>query len=206
MSQSLKNPTLLLIDNYDSFTYNLVDYLEQAGAEVIVIRNDEYSVADLTTMSFDGIVISPGPETPKQAGITLDVIDRFHQQVPILGVCLGHQAIGMYFGAQLNRAPVPVHGKTSPIFPTNPFHSIFKDIPSPFSVMRYHSLIINDLESTPLRVLATTEDQIVMAIQHEQYQLTGFQFHPESILTDVGKQLLRNWLEDAFQPEMGLDK
>ncbi|MES2702879.1 MAG: aminodeoxychorismate/anthranilate synthase component II [Bacteroidota bacterium] len=180
-----------LIDNYDSFTWILHDYLLQTGNECTVYRNDEITVQELITIAPERIIISPGPETPLQAGITMSVIDHFHKHIPILGVCLGHQALGMYFGAQLVHAPYPMHGKTSEV--THTGHSLFTDIPSPFTVMRYHSLIIEGTESTELQTVAQTSDGIIMAVAHRQYPCVGVQFHPESVGTEYGLQLLKNW-------------
>ena len=181
----------VLIDNYDSFTYILHDYLLQTGHECAVYRNDELSMNQLIARNPERIIISPGPETPLQAGITMDVIGHFHQRVPILGVCLGHQALGMYFGAKLMHTAYPMHGKTSPV--SHNEHPLFRNIPSPFTAMRYHSLAVNEFEGTPLEVLAQTEDGTIMALAHKQYPCLGVQFHPESVGTKYGLQLLKNW-------------
>jgi anthranilate synthase/aminodeoxychorismate synthase-like glutamine amidotransferase len=181
----------VLIDNYDSFTYILHDYLLQTGNECAVYRNDEISLQQLEQLNPDRIIISPGPETPLQAGITMDVIGRFHKHIPILGVCLGHQALGMYFGAKLVHTAYPMHGKTSEI--THNGHHLFKDIPSPFTAMRYHSLAVNAFEGTPLDILATTQDGTIMALAHKHYPCMGVQFHPESVGTEFGLRLLKNW-------------
>jgi len=183
----------VLIDNYDSFTYILHDYLLQTGNECAVYRNDEISVTQLAAINPDRIIISPGPETPLQAGITMDVIDHFHASIPILGVCLGHQALGVYFGAKLVHTPYPMHGKTSEIRHTQ--HGLFKDIPSPFTAMRYHSLAVSDFNDTPLEILAGTDDGTIMALAHKQYPCIGVQFHPESVGTEYGLRLLKNWAE-----------
>ena len=183
----------VLIDNYDSFTYILHDYLLQTGHECVVYRNDEVSIPQLIEINPDRIVISPGPETPLQAGITMDVIDHFHKHIPILGVCLGHQALGMYFGAKLVRTAYPMHGKTSEISHTS--HPLFKGIPSPFTAMRYHSLAVAEFKNTPLEVLASTDDGTIMALAHKQHPCMGVQFHPESVGTEYGLQLLKNWAE-----------
>ena len=183
----------VLIDNYDSFTYILHDYLLQTGHECAVYRNDEITLPQLTALAPQRIIISPGPETPLQAGITMDVIDHFHTRIPILGVCLGHQALGMYFGAKLVHTPYPMHGKTSEIHHTD--HPLFKNVPSPFTAMRYHSLAVTDFKDTPLEVLAHTADGTIMALAHKQYPCIGVQFHPESIGTEHGLQLLKNWAE-----------
>lgn len=183
----------VLIDNYDSFTWILHDYLLQTGNECVVYRNDEISIKQLKGLSPTRIVISPGPETPRQAGITMSVIDHFHATTPILGVCLGHQALGMYFGAKLSHAPYPMHGKTSEVQHVD--HPLFQNIPSPFTVMRYHSLVVEDLEGTQLQALAHSEDGVLQALAHSQYPCVGVQFHPESVGTEYGLQLLKNWAE-----------
>jgi anthranilate synthase/aminodeoxychorismate synthase-like glutamine amidotransferase len=182
----------ILLDNYDSFTYILHHYLLQAGGDCVVYRNDELTVEQLAALNPERLIISPGPETPLQAGITLDAIAHFHNCIPILGVCLGHQALGMYFGAQLVHASYPMHGKTSPVLHTG--HPLFNNIPSPCTVMRYHSLAIQNVENTGFHMLATsTDDDTIMAIAHEQHACIGVQFHPESIGTTHGLQMLRNW-------------
>ena len=186
----------VLIDNYDSFTYILHDYLLQTGNECLVYRNDEISISQLKAIDPERIIISPGPETPLQAGVTMDVIDQFHKQTPILGVCLGHQALGMYFGAKLVHTPYPMHGKTSEIRHTG--HSLFKGIPSPFTAMRYHSLAVTDFNDTSLEVLANTDDGTIMALSHKEYPCLGVQFHPESIGTPHGLQLLKDWAEIRY--------
>lgn len=181
----------VLIDNYDSFTYILQHYLLQCSHECVVYRNDEISLRQLTDLAPERIIISPGPETPLQAGITMAVIDHFHKHVPILGVCLGHQALGMYFGAKLVHTVYPMHGKTSEIIHTN--HLLFKNIPSPFTAMRYHSLAVTDFNNTTLASIAHTDDGTIMALAHKQYPCIGVQFHPESVGTEHGLQLLKNW-------------
>lgn len=183
---------LLLLDNYDSFTYNLYDYLQQLHDTVLVFRNDEIDIAAIEQLAPNGIVISPGPKTPADAGITLQVVEHFHRHIPILAICLGHQAIGTFFGAPLVQAPCPMHGKTSLLQHNN--DAIFNNIASPFQVMRYHSLCLSELEKTPLQVLATTSNGIPMAIKHQTFPLYGLQFHPESVLTPSGLTLLKNWL------------
>jgi anthranilate synthase/aminodeoxychorismate synthase-like glutamine amidotransferase len=180
-----------LIDNYDSFTYILRDYLLRTGNDCVVYRNDEVTIAQLEDMQPSRIIISPGPETPLQAGITMQVIDRFHKSIPILGVCLGHQALGMYFGARLAHSGYPMHGKTSEV--THNGHALFAGIPSPFTAMRYHSLIIDGLADTQLDAIAHTSDGTIMALAHRQFPCIGVQFHPESVGTEYGLQLLKNW-------------
>jgi anthranilate synthase/aminodeoxychorismate synthase-like glutamine amidotransferase len=186
----------VLLDNYDSFTYILHHYLIQTGVCCEVFRNDEITVEALRFMNPERIIISPGPETPKEAGICLDVIHQFHQSTPILGVCLGHQALGTYFGARLVKAPEPRHGKTSEIIHQE--EGIFRDIPNPMRVMRYHSLVLENLDRSELVVTATSlDDGQVMAMKHPRFPCTGVQFHPESIGTIHGLQLLQNW-KDLF--------
>lgn len=182
----------ILLDNYDSFTYILHHYLLQTGNECAVYRNDELTVQELSALNPSRLIISPGPETPVQAGITMDAISHFHNRIPLLGVCLGHQALGMFFGADLVHAPYPMHGKVSPVIHTG--HELFHSIPSPTTVMRYHSLAINNLENTGLKPLAhSADDNINMAVVHEAFPCVGIQFHPESIGTEHGQQMLSNW-------------
>ena len=182
---------VLLLDNYDSFTYNLRDYVLQLGEECKVVRNDEMTMDELAALDFSSAIISPGPKTPANAGITMQFIERFQSSKPILGICLGHQAIGGFFGAKLVKAAKPMHGKTSLI--THNGHFIFNGLPPQVEVMRYHSLILDELDKTPLKVIATTAENEVMAITHPQLKIVGVQFHPESILTTQGLQLLKNW-------------
>jgi anthranilate synthase component 2 len=185
---------ILFIDNYDSFSHMLADYLRQCGLELHIIRNDETTTDELSRSNWQGIVISPGPATPADSGIVLDIIDRYHQQVPILGVCLGHQAIGQYFGARLIRSHPPVHGKTSDVWHSGT--SLLHNVPSPFPVMRYHSLELTDIPEA-LTVTARTADDIVMAIHHTQWPICGVQFHPESVGTPAGLQIIRNWRDQV---------
>ncbi|HEY8448236.1 MAG TPA: aminodeoxychorismate/anthranilate synthase component II [Thermomicrobiales bacterium] len=184
---------ILLLDNYDSFTYNLFQYLSELGAEVVVARNDQITLDEIEAMAPDRIVISPGPCTPAEAGISVPLIRRFAGRVPILGVCLGHQAIGAAFGGRVVRAPVTMHGKTSEIWHRG--DGIFRGLPNPFVATRYHSLIV-ERESLPpsLEITAETEDGIIMGIRHRELDVEGVQFHPESILTPAGKDLLANFL------------
>ena len=184
---------ILMIDNYDSFTYNLVQYLGVLGYEVEVRRNDKITLDEVEKMRPERIVISPGPGTPQSAGITIPIVERFYQRVPILGVCLGHQAIGASFGGQVVRAGKLMHGKTSEI--SHDGKTIFHNLPDPFSATRYHSLAI-DRESLPdcLEVSAEAEDGEIMGLRHRQYPVEGIQFHPESILTNVGMNILKNFL------------
>ncbi len=184
---------VLLIDNYDSFTYMLRDYVLQCGQECRVVRNDEMTIAEIGSLDFDSIIISPGPKSPAEAGVTPDVIRTFRDSVPILGICLGHQAIGQIYGAQLVEASKPTHGKTSLIKHTD--HPVFKNIPEQIEVMRYHSLILENLESTGLEVIAETADEEIMAITDPNRKVVGLQFHPESILSPYGLQMIQNWFE-----------
>ncbi len=187
---------ILMIDNYDSFTYNLVQYLSELGADLKVIRNDVETIDNMIKMKPESIVLSPGPGRPEQAGICNELIEAIKGQIPILGVCLGYQAIAQVYGATIDYAPVLMHGKTSDIYHKG--STLFKDIPSPFTATRYHSLIVKP-DSVPdcFEVTANTFDNIIMAIQHKEYPLFGVQFHPESILTTYGKQLLKNFLESV---------
>ena len=186
---------VLVLDNYDSFTYNLVQYLGELGAEVTVVRNDAVTVEAIVATTPDRIVISPGPGRPENAGITLDVIRRLGQRVPILGVCLGHQAIGAVFGGAVVRAVVPMHGKTSTIEHNG--RGVFSGLTGPFQASRYHSLIVAEEGLPPeLEVTARTrEDRAIMGLRHREWPVHGVQFHPESILTGEGRRILRNFLE-----------
>jgi len=185
---------ILLIDNYDSFTYNLVQYLGELGAEMEVHRNDEITIPQIKKKKPKKIVISPGPCTPKEAGISVPLIQEFAGKLPILGVCLGHQSIGAAFGGKIVRAPTLMHGKTSDIFHAQ--KNIFKDLPVPFTATRYHSLIIErDTMPNCLEITAWTKDGVIMGVAHEKYPVYGVQFHPESILTTEGKKLLKNFLD-----------
>jgi anthranilate synthase/aminodeoxychorismate synthase-like glutamine amidotransferase len=185
---------ILFIDNYDSFIYNLVDYIGQMEPDIEVVRNDQIDVIEISQRKPNGIIISPGPGTPDDAGISCNVIKMYFRHIPILGVCLGCQAIGQVFGANIVRAAEPVHGKTSLI--QHNCNGIFRNIPSPMVAARYHSLMI-ERESLPdcLTITAASEDQLIMAIEHTQYPVYGVQFHPESILTKTGMAILKNWLE-----------
>ena len=184
---------ILLLDNYDSFTYNLAQYLGELGCNVEVHRNDKITVAEIGRRKPDRIVISPGPCTPQDAGISVELIERLAGKFPILGVCLGHQAIGAAFGGKIIRAPKLFHGKTSRIHHDG--KNIFRGLPDPLTATRYHSLIV-ERKSLPheLAITAETDDGIIMGLRHRRYKIEGVQFHPESILTESGKQLLRNFL------------
>ena len=187
---------ILVLDNYDSFTYNLVQYLQVLTVDVEVHRNDALTIDEVINLDPDAIVISPGPCTPNEAGISIAVVQALGMKVPTLGVCLGHQAIGAAHGASIVRAPELMHGKTSPI--THNSQGLFDELPNPFDATRYHSLIV-ERESLPdeLDVTAETANGLIMAMQHRTYPLYGVQFHPESILTTVGPELLRNFLDLA---------
>lgn len=184
---------LLVIDNYDSFTYNLVQYFGEMGAEILVKRNDEISLEEIAALKPDRIVISPGPCTPKEAGISCDVISRFGTTIPLLGVCLGHQCMGHVFGGEVVRAGRLMHGKTSPIYHNG--QGVFAGLPNPFEATRYHSLLVKR-ETLPacLEITAETEEKEIMGLRHRELPMHGVQFHPESILTVEGKKLLHNFL------------
>jgi len=190
---------VIMVDNYDSFTYNLVQYFGELGAEVTVMRNDEFSVADIEAFNPDKIVISPGPCTPKEAGISVETILEFAGKTPILGVCLGHQSIGHAFGGNIVHAKQIMHGKVSPVFHKD--QGVFKGLNNPFTATRYHSLVI-DQKTLPecLEITAWTEDEQgnideIMGVRHKTLDIEGVQFHPESILTEHGHDMLRNFLE-----------
>ena len=189
---------LLLIDNYDSFTYNLYQYLSELGEEVWVVRNDRVKLEEIDARSPRRIVISPGPGTPEQAGISNEVIREFGSKLPILGVCLGHQCIGYSYGAKIGRAAEIKHGKSSLIYHDG--RGLFKGLPNPFPAIRYHSLaVMSDCLPDCLEVSARTADGIVMGLRHRRFSVEGVQFHPESIMTDVGKDLLKNFLDYVRQ-------
>lgn len=184
---------LLVIDNYDSFTFNLVQYFGQLGVTMRVFRNDELTPAEAERLNPDRVLISPGPCTPSDAGVSLDIIKTFAGKKPVLGVCLGHQSIGQLFGGSVIRAPIQMHGKLSPI--THGGRGVFKDLPSPFTATRYHSLVV-ERSSLPacLEITAESSDGEIMGLQHKQFSVHGVQFHPESIATEGGMQILRNFL------------
>jgi anthranilate synthase/aminodeoxychorismate synthase-like glutamine amidotransferase len=193
---------VFVLDNYDSFTYNLVQYLGELGAQVEVRRNDQVTVDEIAALGPERIVLSPGPCTPQEAGISIDLIRHFAGQVPVLGVCLGHQAIGAAFGGQVVRAKNLMHGKTSPV--EHDGRTIFRGLPSPMTATRYHSLIVAE-EDLPaeLEVSAWTRDsdgtRVIMGLRHRKFAVEGVQFHPESVLTDAGKQLVANFLKLSSQ-------
>jgi len=181
---------ILLIDNYDSFTHNLVDYLLQLGQEVIVRRNDDPDIFQANR--FTGIVLSPGPGIPEHAGRLMQVIDRFHQEYPMLGICLGHQALGVYFGARLVHARYPMHGKITEMHHRET--GLFSGIPAPVPVVRYHSLVLQKMPAT-LAITAETPEGEIMGLKHLELPLFGLQFHPEALLSAFGKQMIANWLQ-----------
>ncbi|MDX1615391.1 MAG: aminodeoxychorismate/anthranilate synthase component II [Candidatus Promineifilaceae bacterium] len=185
---------VVVIDNYDSFTYNLVQYLGELGAEVTVFRNDAVDVDTVRQLAPDHIVISPGPGTPQDGAVSNDVLRELGPTVPTLGVCLGHQCIGAVYGGTVNRAPRLMHGKTSSVYHNG--RGLFYGVPSPFRATRYHSLIVEEPVPDVLEVTAFTRDGEIMGLRHRQHPVIGVQFHPESILTEHGKRILRNFLED----------
>ena len=184
---------VLLLDNYDSFTYNLAQYLGELGHAPIVRRNDEITIGEVEALAPDRIVISPGPGRPEDAGISVDVIRRIGQRTPVFGVCLGHQAIGYAFGGDVGRAPILMHGKVSKV--QHDGKGVFAGVSQPFVAGRYHSLVVNDPAPDALEVSARTEDGIVMGLRHREWPVHGVQFHPESVLTGEGRKILRNFLE-----------
>jgi len=190
---------LALIDNYDSFTYNLVQYLGELGADIRVFRNDQISLDELIALKPDHLVVSPGPGEPlKDGGVSPEAVKYFTGRIPVLGVCLGHQCLGAVYGGKVDRAPRLMHGKTSPV--THNGQGIFKDIPSPFEAMRYHSLVVYEPVPAELEVIAQTSEGEIMGLKHRQHPTYGVQFHPESILTEHGKQLLKNFLDIKIAP------
>ncbi len=185
---------LLIIDNYDSFTYNLVQYFQCLNQEVTVFKNDRISIEDIRTLAPKQLVISPGPNSPNQAGISLSVIEHFYQKTPILGICLGHQCLAQFFGAEIVKAEKVIHGKTSAL--NHHKQGIFNNLPTPFRAMRYHSLVIRIASLPPCFAIdAWAEDGTIMAISHRQYPLYGLQFHPESILSEHGLELLSHFIK-----------
>jgi anthranilate synthase component 2 len=185
---------LLMIDNYDSFTYNLVQYLRELGEDVVVYRNDKITLAEIEALNPQRLVISPGPCTPNEAGISVEVIKYFAGKLPILGVCLGHQSVGQAFGGRIVRAERLMHGKTSPVFHDN--RELFDGLPNPFDATRYHSLLVERSSfPTCLEITAWTAEEEIMGLRHRQLPIWGMQFHPESILTVTGMDMLRNFIE-----------
>lgn len=187
---------LLLIDNYDSFTYNLYQYLAELGENIIVVRNDDITRKSARKINPQRIVISPGPKTPDEAGNCLEIIDEFYKKIPLLGVCLGHQCIGKFFGNKIEKAPEPYHGKSSLI--NHNGERLFSDIPNPLLAGRYHSLVISReyFNNKELKITSVTDNQIIMSIEHKDYPVFGLQFHPESLLTNSGKKILENFLKE----------
>ena len=193
---------LLLIDNYDSFTYNLYQYLAELGAEVVTVRNDKISLAEIAAMSPEGIVVSPGPCTPREAGVSNEVIRHFGHQLPVLGVCLGHQCLGEVYGGVVGRAGEIRHGKTSAIHHTG--QGVLAGLPNPFEGIRYHSLVVHpDTLPDCLEVTAWTDNGLIMGLRHKEHPVEGVQFHPESIMTPVGHDLLRNFLRQVAEFHRG---
>ena len=185
---------LLMIDNYDSFTYNLYQYLAELGAEVVTVRNDKVTLEDIEAMAPEGIIVSPGPSTPLEAGISNDVVRHFGSKIPTLGVCLGHQCVGYVYGAKVDRAGEIRHGKTSMVHHSGA--GVLAGLPNPFEAIRYHSLVVYP-ETVPdtLEVTAQTDNGLIMGLRHKEHPVEGVQFHPESIMTPDGKHLLQNFLD-----------
>ena len=185
---------LLMIDNYDSFVYNLVRYFEELGEEIVIYRNDKISIEDIQNMNIDGIVISPGPKSPKEAGLSLDIIDKFKGKLPILGICLEHQCIGYYFNPVIKKGNEPVHGKIFNITHNN--KDLFHNVKNPLRVTRYHSLIVSR-ENLPdaIEITSETEDKVIMGIKHKEYPIYGVQFHPEAEMTEEGHKILNNFIK-----------
>lgn len=191
---------ILLIDNYDSFTYNLVQYIRNIGEEVVVIRNDQITIDQISEIQPEYILLSPGPGNPSTAGICLNLVERYYQEIPIFGVCLGQQIIAEAFGGIVKKAKQPMHGKTSMI--THDEHSVFDGLPSPLQVTRYHSLVVDEATlPSCLVVTARTEDGEIMALRHKDYPVEGVQFHPESIMTENGLQMMRNFFQNQTVKE-----
>ena len=185
---------ILIIDNYDSFTYNLVQYFGAITPDIVVHRNDKITLGEISDMEPDRIVISPGPGTPEEAGLSIDIIKEFGKKIPIFGICLGHQAITVAYGGKVDRANEIVHGKTSKI--THSGSMIFSDIPEKFEATRYHSLVaIEDAFPSDLQIIARTDNGLIMALEHKKYPIYGVQFHPESIVTEHGMKMVKNFLE-----------
>ena len=185
---------LLMIDNYDSFVYNLVRYFEELEEEIIIYRNDKITIEEIEKMNIDGIIISPGPKSPNEAGLSLDIIDKFKDKLPILGICLGHQCIGHYFNAVVKKGKEPVHGKMFNITHNN--KGVFNNVKNPLRVTRYHSLIVSK-ENFPdsLEITSETDDKIIMGIRHKDYDIYGVQFHPEAEMTEEGHKILENFIK-----------
>lgn len=184
---------IIMIDNYDSFTYNLVQYLGELGADIVVFRNDQVSVSDIEKAAPTHIVVSPGPGDPDDGGVSNEVIAQLGPHIPVLGVCLGHQCIGQVYGGKVSRAPRLMHGKVSSVYHNG--RGVFTGVPSPFKATRYHSLIVEEPVPECLEVTAFTRDGEIMGLRHKQYPVIGVQFHPESILTEHGKRILKNFMD-----------
>lgn len=185
---------LLMLDNYDSFVYNLVRYFEELGEEVLIYRNDKITIEEIYKLKINGIVISPGPKSPKEAGLSLEIIDEFKDKMPILGICLGHQCIGEFFDGEVVKGEKPMHGKLSYVSHNNT--GIFRGVKNPLRVTRYHSLIVKN-NNLPINIEVTckTEDNIIMGIKHKEYEVHGVQFHPEAEMTEEGHKILKNFIE-----------
>ena len=188
---------LLMIDNYDSFVYNLVRYFEELGEEIKVVRNDKITIKEIKEMNIDGIVISPGPKSPKEAGISMEIIDNFKGELPILGICLGHQCIGQYFNANVRKGKEPVHGKM--FYINHNEEGLFENVKNPIRVTRYHSLIV-DKDNLPscLEITSETQDEVIMGIKHKEYEIHGVQFHPEAEMTEAGHSILKNFINIIY--------
>jgi len=189
---------ILLIDNFDSFTYNLVHYLEIAGAEVFTIRNNQIPFDSIRAKEYQGVVISPGPKRPEDAGRLMELFVQVPEDLPILGICLGMQAIGLHFGMTLDKAPLPMHGKTSELFHCG--KGLFHNLPTPTTVMRYHSLVLLPPLAAVLEVTASTQDGLIMAFKHQTHPIEGVQFHPESIGTHLGQIMITSWIDSISNP------
>ena len=184
---------LLMIDNYDSFVYNLVRYFEELGEEIEVVRNDKIKIEDIKRMNIEGIVISPGPKSPNEAGLSLEIIDNFKGKLPILGICLGHQCIGKYFNATIKKGKEPVHGKI--FYINHNKEGLFTNVKNPLRVTRYHSLIVDKVDLPEcLEITSETEDEVIMGIKHKDYDIYGVQFHPEAEMTEEGHKILQNFI------------
>jgi anthranilate synthase component II len=183
---------ILFIDNFDSFSNLLVSYLEQCGASCIVRRNNEMNIGQLSALPVTSIVISPGPQTPDKSGNLQELIEYYHDKIPILGICLGHQAIAQFFGETIEKGNVPVHGKTTQVTHNN--HPIFRSLPNPFTAMRYHSLEVANIKNKEIIQIAESTDKVIMGICHNSLPIIGLQFHPESILTEMGIIIIKNWV------------
>lgn len=196
---------LLMIDNYDSFVYNLVRYFEEIGEEVEVVRNDKVNLDSIDINKYSGIIISPGPKNPKESGLCLDIIDKFKEDIPMLGICLGHQCIGHYFGSKIVKGEKPMHGKISEI--THDNKGIFQGVKNPLKVTRYHSLVVNNEElPKELEITAQTSDEVIMGIRHNNLPVYGVQFHPEAELTEEGHKILKNFVLECRSKRFGNDK